>query len=377
MLSGRAALLPLSSVLHRSAPADALARPLLGRTLLDHQLRLLRQTGHDLVVLIGLVGTDLPPIAGPDVRVARSADEAASLLKGAGAVTLLGHGVLMFPSLLLDDGPGADGLLVRSACPGWERIDADRAWAGALRLPDDVMCGALTDLGDWDVQATLLRVAVQRDGPQRWAQADQLAIGLQGDDAAILMMDEARRVLSSDGGLISRRLQRGLHPVALALAHRSVMPIAEVVTALLASGSIAAALLARPAIAFALGLLTAITLSLAMAGRRLRQARRGTSRVLSLLALASVPTLSAVMTNGVMGGLLGLALSGTVMMSAGRHDLPPWARLDVVFAVLTLGTLVQSAMVAVVLALLALTVAPLSRPGARRRVGRLVLGPMD
>ena len=132
--------------------------------------------------------------------------------------TLLGHGVLMMPSLLAHGAGPAEGLLVRHSGMGWERIDGERDWAGALRLPAEVVHAALLDLGEWDPQATLLRVAVQRNAQQRQVATDEVAHGFDGGGAAVLMAADAERRVRRDDGLISLSVQRLLRPVAMRLS---------------------------------------------------------------------------------------------------------------------------------------------------------------
>lgn len=368
----RAALLPLSSALHCDVPAGALERPILGRSLLDQQLRLLRETGHDPVVLLAPGGEAIPPCDRTGVRLARSAAEGAAALEAADAVTLLGHGVLMAPSLLSDGARDAESLLVRPSCAGWERIDGERGWAGALVLPTSVVRGALLDLGDWDVQATLLRVAVQRGVRQHRVGSDEVAHGFNGGGAAVLMAADAERRAARDDGLVSRPVQRFLRPLAIELAHRSTVPLAEMALALSTGASVIAAVIAMPVVAFALGLLATVMLSLTLAERRLRRVGEDDVRALSLLALASLPVLSAWAVVGGVAPLFGVALCALVSVQSDRDGLRSPMRLDVVLAALALGTAGVGLMSTLALGLLLLAFAPVLRPAVRRRVRHLV-----
>ena len=370
----RAALLPLASALHCDVPAGALERPILGRSLLDQQLRLLRETGHDPIVLLVPAGEAIPPCDRTGVGLTRSAAEAAVALKEADAVTLLGHGVLMAPSLLMDGARDAQSLLARPSSSGWERIDAERAWGGALVLPAAIVRAALLDLGDWDVQATLLRVAVQRGARQHRVAAEEVAHGFDGGGAAVLMAADAERRVARDDGLISRRVQRLLRPLAIGLAHRSTVPIAEMALALSAGASVIAALSAVPVVAFALGLLAAVMLSLTLAEQRLRRAREGEVRAISLLALASLPVLSAWTVEGGVAPLFGVALCALVSVQSDRDGLLSPMRLDLVLAALTLGAAGVGLMPTLALGLLLLAFAPALHAVVRRRVRCLVRG---
>ena len=366
----RAALLPLSSVLHRDAEADACARPLLGRSLLDHQVRLLRETGHDPIVLLGPTGGVVPALQARDVRVARSAADAADLLQDADRVTLLGHGVLMAPSLLSEE-----RLLVCPAQPGWERIDAQRAWGGALVLPAEVVCATLDELGDWDAQATLLRVAVQHGVRPHPVTAAEVVHGFAGGGAATLLTGEAERRVARDDGLISTPVQRALRPLALSLAHRTTVPVGEIGLAMATSASVALALLARPVAAFTVGAIAAALLALTLAGRRLRRAERGWARGAALLALASLPALAGWVGAGGVTALLGLTVSGVVAVQSSGTGLPAWGRCDVVLLGLAAASAGLGLVPALALALALLGLAPALRPTVRRRMGAMIRGP--
>ncbi|AUW58461.1 hypothetical protein C1T17_10450 [Sphingobium sp. SCG-1] len=50
------------------------------------------------------------------------------------------------------------------ATAGFERIDGQHRWAGLLRVSPDLLFGTLDMLGDWDLELTLMRAAVQAGG---------------------------------------------------------------------------------------------------------------------------------------------------------------------------------------------------------------------
>jgi hypothetical protein len=107
---------------------------------------------------------DLVPLVTP-------ADELIVLADGLFAspdavLTLLAqeHGVLCFP---IEEGLAA----------GFERIDINRAYAGAMHLPGRLV-SRLADLpGEWSVPSALMRLAVQAGVPLRSAPAQLLAVG--------------------------------------------------------------------------------------------------------------------------------------------------------------------------------------------------------
>src|SRR5690606_37403223 len=104
-----------------------------------------------------------------------------------GAVSAADELLVMAPGLVAEDAgaletlAGAKGVLVLPAGPGvaagFERIDLERAWAGALVLPG-ALVERLADLpADSEPAAALLRVALQAQVPERRMAETPLALG--------------------------------------------------------------------------------------------------------------------------------------------------------------------------------------------------------
>ena len=159
-----------------------------GRPLIEHQLAQALALGcRRIAVLVDQAVADLGPLRHAAARVGAQlhiigngidlvplvtpADDLIVLADGLFAspdavLALLGQeqGVLCFP---IDEGLGA----------GFERIDINRAYAGAMHLPGRLV-SRLADLpGEWSVPSALMRLAVQAGVPLRPAPAQLLAAG--------------------------------------------------------------------------------------------------------------------------------------------------------------------------------------------------------
>ncbi len=233
--------------------------PLAGRTLLERQARLAASAGADpIVVAVERVPPDLTAaidrLRGQGLRlvVARSAAEAADavhpddrlLLVADGLIAtdvhigrlteLDGHTILTVPDVRVDD--------------RFERIDADSRWAGLALLDGEMLKRTAARLGDWDLQSTLLRRAVQAGARQlslRGEPADDLlTVAERAEDLAELQARIFQGAGAHRGDWVSRWL---LGPLEQA-ATRWLMPTAFTPAAL---GLAAALLIVLGALAFA------------------------------------------------------------------------------------------------------------------------------
>lgn len=146
--------------------------PLAGRTLVEYQARCLAAAGAaPLIVLVERVPPALNEaferLRGEGIAVVAvsEGDEAASRFEAGSQLLLLADGIV--PDMedlarLLDEGDSAILTVPDDeAHAGFERIDSAHRWAGVARV-DAAMLGATAAmLGDWDLQSTLLRRAVQ------------------------------------------------------------------------------------------------------------------------------------------------------------------------------------------------------------------------
>jgi hypothetical protein len=233
--------------------------PLAGRTLFERQARLAASAGADpIVVTVERVPPDLTAAIdrlrsqGLRLVVARNASEAAEavhpddrlLLVADGLIAtsmhigrltaLDGHTILTVPDVRVDD--------------RFERIDADSRWAGLALLDGDMLKRTAARLGDWDLQSTLLRRAVQGGARQlslRGEPADDLLIVAErAEDLAGLQV----RILQGASAYRRDWVSRWLLGAVEQAATRWLMPTAFTPAAL---GLAAALLTVLGALAFA------------------------------------------------------------------------------------------------------------------------------
>jgi CheY-like chemotaxis protein len=152
--------------------------PLAGQTLIEYQARCLAALGAaPLLVLVERVPVALNEafdrLRGEGIAVVAVSDgvEAASRFEAGTDVILLADGIApdMNDVGRLGDGDGAlsgEAALILTvpddeAHEAFERIDATHRWAGLARLPAGLVGATAAMIGDWDLQSTLLRRAVQ------------------------------------------------------------------------------------------------------------------------------------------------------------------------------------------------------------------------
>jgi hypothetical protein len=146
--------------------------PLAGRTLIEYQARCLAAAGAaPLIVLVERVPVALNDaferLRGEGVAVVPVSEggEAASRFEAGSQLILLGDGVVPDMEdlrLLVEEGDGAI-LTVPDDDPHaeFERIDGTQRWAGLARVDSNMLGATAAMLGDWDLQSTLLRRAIQ------------------------------------------------------------------------------------------------------------------------------------------------------------------------------------------------------------------------
>lgn len=146
--------------------------PIAGRTLLDYQVRCAAAAGAAPIVIVA----DRIPIAlkvvlqglqqeGLPIVTVADAAEASSRFEAGELILLIADGLAPSPELLSwvaeDQEPVIATVPDDEAHERFERIDAVSRWSG-VALVDAQMLGATAAmLGDWDLQSTLLRRALQ------------------------------------------------------------------------------------------------------------------------------------------------------------------------------------------------------------------------
>ena len=146
--------------------------PLAGRTLVEFQARCLATAGAaPLVVLVERVPPALNEAfdrlrsEGISVIAVSDGSEAASRFEAGSDLILLADGVLPdmgdLERLLEDDGSAILTVPDDEAHSEFERIDGTSRWAGLARVDSNMVGATAAMLGDWDLQSTLLRRAIQ------------------------------------------------------------------------------------------------------------------------------------------------------------------------------------------------------------------------
>ena len=150
--------------------------PLAGRTLIEYQARCLAASGAaPLVVLVERVPSALNDAferlraEGISVVPVSDGNEAASRFEAGSQLILLGDGVAPDMGDLEQLVAENDGVILTvpddEAHAEFERIDGLQRWAGLARVDSSLLGATAAMLGDWDLQSTLLRRAIQ-SGPR-------------------------------------------------------------------------------------------------------------------------------------------------------------------------------------------------------------------
>ena len=212
--------------------------PLAGQTLIEYQARCLAALGAaPLLVLVERVPVALNDaferLRGEGIAVVAVSDgaEAASRFEAGTDVILLADGIApdMNDVGRLGDRDGVNGndAAIILTVPddethaGFERIDASHRWAGLARLPAALIGATAAMIGDWDLQSTLLRRAVQ-SGARLAPAASGEGAGpfLANGDA---MAGYERRLLVASRGARSDLISRFVLPLVEEVATERLM----------------------------------------------------------------------------------------------------------------------------------------------------------
>jgi hypothetical protein len=212
--------------------------PLAGQTLIEFQARCLAAVGAaPLLVLVERVPVALNDaferLRGEGIAVVAVSDgaEAASRFEAGTEVMLLADGIAPDMNDVgrlgdLDGAEGNDASLVLTVPDddehrGFERIDASHRWAGLARLPAGLVGATAAMIGDWDLQSTLLRRAVQSGA--------RLVPAASGDGAGPFLADGdamagyERRLLVASRGARSDLVSRFILPLVEEMATERLM----------------------------------------------------------------------------------------------------------------------------------------------------------
>lgn len=257
---------------------------------------------------------------------------------------------------------GAAVLVTEDSSPAaaFERIDANHRWAGLARLTPDMLFSTLDMLGDWDLQSTLVRQAVQASAPRILVSAQSVIDGdvalvenQQGADFLAKNIVSSGRMATahSGSGLIERYV---MFPIAAMVAPSLLRqqltpePIQIGAMALAVLGLVSAQLgwfgIALTTFLFAL-LVAHISSQLGDLARRtmMMDWRVWVAPVIILTGIALIGgSIPALYLSGTLGGVwlaLLLAIADVRMRQGGMDLPPPWAScsLGTVLAILLIG----------------------------------------
>ncbi len=169
--------------------------PLAGRTLVERQARLAAAAGADpVLILVERIPPDLVAAIdrmrgeGMTVTVARSVDEAARALAPGTRLLVIADGLVAEEShasrLVAAGGPALLTVPDHMGDDRFERIDPQSLWAGLLVVDGALLKDTAAMLGDWDLQSTLLRRAVQSG-------ARQFAVRGEASDQRLIIAERA------------------------------------------------------------------------------------------------------------------------------------------------------------------------------------------
>ena len=197
--------------------------PLAGQTLIEYQARCAAAAGAaPIVVLVERVPPALHEalerLRGDGMAVIPVSDgnEAASRFEAGSLILLVGDGVAAPAELLArladEPEPAVATLPDDAAHEAYERIDATSRWAGVALVDGSTLGATAAMLGDWDLQSTLLRRALQEG-------ALRIAVASAGEP---LLADSAEQLGGFERSLIasSRGVRRDW-------ASRFVLPAVE------------------------------------------------------------------------------------------------------------------------------------------------------
>jgi hypothetical protein len=222
--------------------------PLAGRTLLEYQVRCSAAAGAaPIVVMVERVPQALQDAFerlrrdGYGVFPVSDVHEVASRFEPGSRILLIADGVAPAAQLLFDMADDAESVIavVRDdeAHDQHERIDGESRWAGVAVADGKMLAATAAILGDWDLQSTLLRRAVQ-EGARRQMVGAELE-PLLVETPAQLQAFETRLIAASRqprDDWASRYLLAPVEELATErLMDRSIPPVALLWTALLLS----------------------------------------------------------------------------------------------------------------------------------------------
>lgn len=210
--------------------------PVAGQTVLEQQVRMLSEAGAERVIAIA---ERLPPTLaaalarlrrdGIAVEIVRQVGDVVQRLRPDDRLLVLADGVVADPlaaeRLLAASMPAILTIPDAPETRDWELIDASARWAGLLLADGDLVRRTARMLGDWDLQSTLLRNAVQA-GAERVPLERGPLLAQVADPATALVAEQAISQASArrPTGLLDRFI---CDPLARAIAPRAMAAMIE------------------------------------------------------------------------------------------------------------------------------------------------------
>lgn len=198
--------------------------PLAGRTLLEYQVRCAAAAGAaPIVVVVERVPQALQDVFerlrldGVGVAAVSDVHDAVSRFEAGAPILLIGDGIAPAADLVAALAEHGEPAVVTvpddEAHAGFERIDAEARWAGVAVIDQHLLGSTAAMLGDWDLQSTVLRRAIQEG-------ATRLPVGL--DTAEPLLVERPEQLED-----FQRRLIAGSRAGRLDWASRYLLPPVE------------------------------------------------------------------------------------------------------------------------------------------------------
>jgi len=188
--------------------------PLAGRALLEYQARLAVYAGAEhILILVERVPVALTMAVdrlrrdGLRVEIARDVADAADRIHPEERLLVIGDGCIAAPGQAERMAEARSSTLLTVpddlAHAMFERIDATARWGGLMLIDGALLRDTAAMLGDWDIESTLLRRAVQAD-------ARRLdALSISGGDGAPLLAVAASRLDGFDRTMLAAARPRG------------------------------------------------------------------------------------------------------------------------------------------------------------------------
>lgn len=217
--------------------------PLSGWTVIERQARLAARVGAGSIVICAdrataELGTALARLRrdGLTVEVARNVAEAGDLIHSDDTVLMLAEALVCDERIVrMAVNVETPVLLVRAddGNDRFERIDAASRWAGVALVPGALVREVSRRFGDWDLQSTVLRSAVQAGARRlRWDDIPLYIADRRREVPLILELPQTRAEAARSGEALLAQAQKGcldwparfLHPPVENLIVRLLLP---------------------------------------------------------------------------------------------------------------------------------------------------------